>query len=201
MHTRRIRRAQECAQVLRVFDAVEQQQQRLLPACLRRRDDLLDGDVGDGRGIGENALMAHPLGDCGIKLCPSDHIHCDAVRPRKIAQFSHGPSVCSVRQQDTVDTAPRLDRLHDGMSSRKQVRGQLCGRLPCMLLGTYLCTLFHTFAGAFFDALLAALCSLPHGISPVIRAGCTARATARPRRGGRASVPSSRGFPTARPVL
>ena len=140
MHARRIRSAEERPQILRILDTVEQKQQRILAARPRRRNNLLDGDIGDGRDVGDCALMAHPLGHSRIQLGPTDHIHCDTVLTRKIAQLVHGGATQPVREQNTIDAAPCLDRLYNGMATREDMGGLFLTALLCVFLRTFVCT-------------------------------------------------------------
>ena len=62
MYTRCICRAEERTEVLRILNTVEEKQQRFFSARTRCRNNLLNGDVGDGSGVCEHALVADALG-------------------------------------------------------------------------------------------------------------------------------------------
>ena len=142
MHPRCIRRAQECTEVLRILDTIEQEQERILSSLSRRCDDLLDCDVGNGCDVGEHALMAHALGHSGIQLGAVHDVQCDAVLTREIAQLAHTVSMQPICEQDAVDAAPRLDRLCDGVATGKDVRGALVRvLLSAMLCPFHMCSL------------------------------------------------------------
>ena len=139
VHAGRIRRAQQRSEILRILNAVEEEQQWILSALSCRRNDLLDGDVSDGCDIGEYALMAYPLGHSRIQLSPTDHIHCDTVLTCKIAQLVHGRATQPIREQNTIDAAPCLDRLYNGMATREDMGGLFLTALLCVFLRAFVC--------------------------------------------------------------
>ena len=83
---------------------------------------------------------------------------------RKIAQFVYRVPMQTVREQDTIDTAPRLDCLHNGVASRQNMRWLL----RCALLCNFLSTFFPVFFGTLFSALRFPFHCSP---SPIIRVG------------------------------
>ena len=58
MDAGRIRRAQQGAEVVGVFEFVEKQQERRLSFRLGTCEDVLDFDIRNGRNKGQHALMA-----------------------------------------------------------------------------------------------------------------------------------------------
>ena len=93
--------------------------------------------------------MTHALGHDGVQLCTSHNIYRNAVLARKIAQLMHGASVQSVREQDAVDAAPRLDCLDDRVASGKNMGGLFC----CALFRMFCKVLLSVFFSALFRAL------------------------------------------------
>lgn len=86
--------------------------------------------------------MTHPLGHDSIQLGAIHDIQRDAVLTREIAQLPHAVSMQPVREQNAIDAAPRLDRLRNGVASRKNVRGTLIRMLLCaMLCPFHMCSL------------------------------------------------------------
>ena len=57
MHASRIRRAQQSAEVVRVLELIEQDEERGLALRLGCLQDVVELGIGHGRDIGEHALM------------------------------------------------------------------------------------------------------------------------------------------------
>ena len=60
-----------------------------------------------------------------IELCARYDIDRNVMRAGKIAQLPHAAAMQSVRDEDTVDAAPRLDRLGDRMTPREDSRRRI----------------------------------------------------------------------------
>ena len=143
MYPRRICCAEQCSGVLRVLNAVKEEQKRILAAGTCCCNNLLNRNIGNRGSIGNHALMAYTLRHRSIQLRAADDICRNPILSRKVAQLPHTAAVKPVSEQNAVDPAPRLHRLHDCMAAGKNVGAVLCRARAALVLFRMLHSTLH----------------------------------------------------------
>ena len=131
MHAGRIGRAQECTEVVRVLELVEQDEERRLSLRLRRLEDVLELGIGDGRDVGEHALMAVAAGE-RLDLRALHVLHDDTALFGERRDLCHGALAVAARDPELVDAAARLQRLCHGIAPDEHVIGQFARLLAAL---------------------------------------------------------------------
>ena len=123
MHARRVRRAQKCAEVVRILDLVEQQEERWLALFLGTREDVIERGVGDRRSIGDDALVAH-VGRELVELLSLARPHGHALLACKREKRRERRLLRALRDENAIDAAPRLQRLENGVPADENLSGR-----------------------------------------------------------------------------
>ena len=141
---------------MRVFDLVEQQEERRFALFLGTREDVIERGVSDGRSIGDDALVAH-VGRKLVELLSLVRPHGHALLACKREKRRERRFLRALRDEDAIDAAPRLQRLEDGVPADKNLIGRrriaplflppvaFQGR-PLFLCRPFLLLLLHRFA-------------------------------------------------------
>ena len=130
MDAGRIGRAQQGAEVVRVFELVEQQQERRLALRLGACEDVFDFDVRHGCDKGQHALMA--MAACQrLDFRTLHRLRQDAALLCECEQLLDVMRTIALRQQNLVDAAARFQRFRNGISTDKDIIGQLARLLRC----------------------------------------------------------------------
>ena len=130
MDAGRIGRAQQGTEVVRIFELVEQQQERRLPFRLGTREDVFDLDVRHGCNKGQHALMAVA---CRQRL-DFRTFHClrqDAALLHKCEQILDVMRTVALCEQDLVDATARFQRFRDGIAADEDIIRQFARLLRC----------------------------------------------------------------------
>ena len=121
MRTGGQRRANNRAQIVWIFHAVEQHDQALLPfRLIGVRDDVFQRGRCARGNHGYDALMIARVGQA-IELPAIFEAHRDAPAARQLHDFFHARVLPAFRNHDAVECTTRFQRFANGMNSRKSV--------------------------------------------------------------------------------